>query len=732
MKQNLTWTDLIQIIKTMFGVSQKIIAENLYISESEVSRLVKGKTHELKDYSNIKTKLYDIFFNIKKSESMAAKMNNTEENLFAILKKVIEDTGCREVMKDLWIEEGAEYKDGQYYNFVNKMLSRIQKNPPYEKNNISDKDKNDGISKSFSKEIAANIQNDIKNYFNRMKEESQRLKNFYNNPEDAGYGTTFEFEDNNQSNKQIIYPPYNSLYNLYLSQTDSRIYWLEARGGYGKTYAMIRLYRDLIMNGVNSVYISARKFVKNLVNINECENLLTNFLYKEILNEKQHLHIKPCIGCKKLFNSTDEFIIILDSINESTDEVVEKLKIEIKNFIIEYPNIKFFISSRTNYNFEEINGKIINIKISLISKNSLKNELGDDEYDKLQSGGKKTQDMIDILKIPLMLNLYKATSKLISGNTKEETVYKELKIKKFYIEPVESLIIWNYYHAFVQKHLKDSDDGQEAFLHLLAIEFILPAIAYRLNRDTYRYEKNKEIEKLIVAELNRLDKQLRIRLNRFQTLPIRMADLNGHKLLLNWDNKKDNMTTLKNILSSNKPIISDEYRKKISKIIIETLNEKINPHDDHDKNLLGFSHECLIHCLSAQHIINSMRLPDFQIPGTDLYVSKLWIKHDFSGMDSVLYHYAELDRRKNGAIRLKEFSSMVFDVATFGEKEDNDNLSNDNRRIEKNVIDPETDLNADNKPYINHFRSNVNQAIIAFINCFKDHNDYLRFKIGDN
>ena len=564
--------------------------------------------------------------------------------------------------------------------------------------------------------MSSQIDTGIKKYYYEvMRKTSARLQSFEVNPKKTGYANTFQHEKTGKT--------FSSLYDLFKKYPDESLIVLESKGGYGKTYALLRLYWDLLFKAMkNVIYISARKLDARAGDVNPIARYVASEIIEGGLDGDS-------ISLTEIGSSIQQLVIIIDSLNES-DAGILKIIGEITNCLENRKvTISFVVGSRPLEH--EILGAMKDracyVNVGKISSEFVKSYLNG-AYDKLSA------DMRTILEIPLMLSLYDKTATLLtrkteaSANSNGKTA--TLKIKKFYEEPVESLIIWNFYHAFVHQRLKDNDNGENALLYLLAYEYVLPDVAYSLNRNNTRFIDKKRIDGMIDVAIERLQEQLRIYLIRFQRLPIRLADLNGRALLLG-----ENET-----LAYSKKVISAIYASRIHSIAKEALSSETHPAynaaDDRDEDMPGFPHECLCSCLAAQHVINSLRLPDYQVPGTDLYVSKLWVKQDFSGddkkhqnnMKSMLHHFAELDRRKNGAERLRKLSSMVFDIGVLGDKEIKNDRFNDNRVIPKVVFNPDM---VTEKKYFNYFVQNVCLAINAFINCFNTQDDYLRFKTGD-
>ena len=145
-----------------------------------------------------------------------------------------------------------------------------------------------------------NVLPEIYNYFLKVKNASRRLTHFYENPEDRGYGTTFSVRNN------LDKKPYPSLLSLCNDiNNDVRLVFLEAKGGYGKSYAMIRLYHDLVCtdNGIDTVFISARKIKKP----NECDYPIANFFVENIMCT-EHKHSSPCDGCDYIFGNNKRLL----------------------------------------------------------------------------------------------------------------------------------------------------------------------------------------------------------------------------------------------------------------------------------------------------------------------------------------------------------------------------------------------------------------------------------------
>ncbi|MDR0918527.1 MAG: hypothetical protein LBM93_04670 [Oscillospiraceae bacterium] len=421
------------------------------------------------------------------------------------------------------------------------------------------------INKSKSDIDSTNVEDHVKIYFKKTTMESLRLTRFFNNTDDNGYGLMIKAK---RSKIQM----FSSLFELYCTLTKKeKIVYLEARGGYGKTYSLLKLYCDLITKngGTNAVFISARKFIKQ----ENCTMPITRFLNSNVFEKEAHPHN----DCDLLLSANSPFVVLIDSLEEADSQIIENLKLEIPILLQKNEKIIFFISGRPHPIYSvtkwmSIDKFLLEATIPLLSNNSVelvfsKNKIND-KYSRIN------KEMQEILRIPLILETFINTT-LSVGKTTNTTKYVnkgkiQLKVKKFYTEPVESLIIWNYYHSFTYKYLKTSeyDCGEKALLHLIAYEYVLPGVAYRLVRDNNRYISQQTSLLLINQEIDRLEKQVSIYYKRFQQLPIRIADLNGQNLLV-----------FKSSDAKFSPTFSDRYKSEITDILLRTLSDVIELDD---------------------------------------------------------------------------------------------------------------------------------------------------------
>lgn len=220
------------------------------------------------------------------------------------------------------------------------------------------------------------------------------------------------------------------------------------------------------------------------------------------------------------------------------------------------------------------------------------------------------------------------------------------------------MIIWNYFHTACAKQLKTaiSGDYRETLLVLIAVEWILPDVAFRMMRLKFQHiEESLLNEDLLPKAIDRLNYQLKIYAETHgNKLPERMSNLNGEHIL--------NM-------SDNGEIISGDNYTELFEYVKNALRlggTFTNVGDDHDGEKPGFFHACLRDCMAALHVINTAKLPEYRIENTDNYVSRLWVKQDFSEFHSMLKHFAELEKRKHGFKRINNLCKLRFQAKNIG------------------------------------------------------------------
>lgn len=111
-----TWKDIFLIIRKMFDLKQKEIAERLGVVPSTISRLTSGKTGKITGLSS--GDIYKLVF----AQTESNKKCN-ESQFLSTLKEAIEEVGLKEIMSDMWNDT---YKKGNYQAFVERMLDRTR------------------------------------------------------------------------------------------------------------------------------------------------------------------------------------------------------------------------------------------------------------------------------------------------------------------------------------------------------------------------------------------------------------------------------------------------------------------------------------------------------------------------------------------------------------------------------------------------------------------------------
>lgn len=119
--------------KKMFGLTATDIAKHLDVSRSTITRRLNGEPGS-PDHME---KYYEMFFDPFASGSVAYSYGLIERELMSMLQDAIVQCGLYNAMSDMWIANLDDYKNGQYKEFVTKMLARTRPNP--------EKDIDDGV-----------------------------------------------------------------------------------------------------------------------------------------------------------------------------------------------------------------------------------------------------------------------------------------------------------------------------------------------------------------------------------------------------------------------------------------------------------------------------------------------------------------------------------------------------------------------------------------------------------
>ncbi len=123
----LSLENTLDIIKEVFQITDKEIADCMHICPSSLSKLRKNKAKDYSLANTLKKNLYETIFN---PISDTCPMKGEKENyILAVLTDVISTMEFKNVLQDVWPADckSNNKKNNEYYKeFVNSMLRRTR------------------------------------------------------------------------------------------------------------------------------------------------------------------------------------------------------------------------------------------------------------------------------------------------------------------------------------------------------------------------------------------------------------------------------------------------------------------------------------------------------------------------------------------------------------------------------------------------------------------------------
>jgi len=273
--------------------------------------------------------------------------------------------------------------------------------------------------------------------------------------------------------KQIDYaknPLVRKFIELESSENKSKNIFLYAGGGYGKTTAMLCLFKYLLDKAANGekivpIYIDVKK-----LNFNEPNPIISYIHSKYSGSDTQESDVKNLFSDQAPeFSTKYTYYILIDGLNETNDDNKGNL-IDIIFDKAQISNVRFIVSSRIKETFDK--ASFCALELQKLDEKQIKDYL-DKNFGKKYNEQTKVKEInksfIEILQIPMFMKVF---SKTYDKRNPYPDIYDEKTVRKADI-----------LDSYIQKiliELKERTNSYDNNLLKFVINFYLPALAFQM------------------------------------------------------------------------------------------------------------------------------------------------------------------------------------------------------------------------------------------------------------
>ena len=254
-------------------------------------------------------------------------------------------------------------------------------------------------------------------------------------------------------------------------ENETKNLFLYAGGGYGKTTAMLCLFKYLLTkasNGENIVpiYIDVKK-----LNFKESKPIISYIKLKYSGSDTEEKDIENLFTNQcPAFSKKYTYYFLIDGLNETNDSNKGDLKDDIINMIDNSSKVRFVISSRVNEGFDRADFNTFELqKLSEEQIRVYLDKTFGEKYNNQTKVKEINKSLIEILRIPMFMNVF---SKTYSEKSPYPDIYNEKTVRKADI-----------LDSFIQKILNDmkirANSCDNNILEFV-INFFLPALAFQM------------------------------------------------------------------------------------------------------------------------------------------------------------------------------------------------------------------------------------------------------------
>ncbi len=305
----------------------------------------------------------------------------------------------------------------------------------------------------------------------------KRAANSINDKSGRGEGRLVRFND--VSDQSMIEMPKltvgeNSVHLIELLKKDRKNnFLLVGKGGWGKTFMLLdaaKNFSNMEPNAI-SLYVPLNK-------LNDSTLSLLDLIFQSINDVSEYKldkdAFKKWLGCSK-WNSGDDpyLLLLLDGFNEITShDITMKIVEEIHTFQVEYPRIRYVITSRYDISMEFIAGNsalppFVGKEIQPIPEPVVKKYLAKNLGEKFDEK-KITARLLDLLQRPMALMMY------IKGEKNEQYALKHLNPQTL------GELLDNYVGIILDSKLNSKAKNEQPKVYKKALD-IINYIGYKMN-----------------------------------------------------------------------------------------------------------------------------------------------------------------------------------------------------------------------------------------------------------
>lgn len=224
--------------------------------------------------------------------------------------------------------------------------------------------------------------------------------------------------------------------------------------------------------------------------------------------------VQPITDILSKTTPAPEYLLLLDGLNEASSvtieetglSVVQMIMREIDLLISECPNVRVVLTSRSDES-TIYNESISRLYLSGVEDATIRDYLENCKFSKeLIDEVLEDEDMCETLQIPLFLTMYASLSKYDEISTQGEI------LKLFFNERRKNISVYTMQErlAQVEKNITDAASAVQknridADMQSFILDFILPEIAWHMERNNEFYLRTREIRKIIEPILTDTD-----------------------------------------------------------------------------------------------------------------------------------------------------------------------------------------------------------------------------------
>lgn len=247
-------------------------------------------------------------------------------------------------------------------------------------------------------------------------------------------------------------------------------------GGMGKTVSLLNTCKYLLDRKINAIYIPLSKI---------CSDMTIDKYISDIVcgrNDAINRNVRQIMS--REFTDVPNMVLLLDGINEVPQDHVEKLiKKEIKDtYINSCRGVRLIMTSRwfDNSLMHSIENDVALLEMQPLDDDAVANYLSASDMPPVSD-----PKLLSVIKTPLMLTLY-------SNVRRHKEKYSHIEGIELEDNPkTAGKIIGNFFQAQLYRAAEEANFNRAD--HLVLLDYLLPAAAYRMLKNESKYISEDEL-----------------------------------------------------------------------------------------------------------------------------------------------------------------------------------------------------------------------------------------------